>query len=108
MTDPINTYTRPLGNAGANGSRATARQEASKGPSEAGARVAESMSGAAARPAQGEQLELSETARRTMADPSFDRAKVDAIKAALREGTYPLDSRKIAESFVALERMIDD
>jgi flagellar biosynthesis anti-sigma factor FlgM len=43
-----------------------------------------------------------------MADPSFDRAKVDAIKAALREGTYPLDSRKIAESFVALERLIDD
>jgi negative regulator of flagellin synthesis FlgM len=108
MTDPINTYTRPLGNAGANGSRAASRQEASKGPSEAGARVAESMSGAAARSAQGEQLELSETARRTMADPSFDRAKVDAIKAALREGTYPLDSRKIAESFVALERMIDD
>jgi negative regulator of flagellin synthesis FlgM len=107
MTDPINTYTRPLGNSGTNGSRATSRQEGSKGASEAGARIAESMAGAP-RPAQGEQLELSETARRTMADPSFDRAKVDAIKAALREGTYPLDSRKIAESFVALERLIDD
>jgi flagellar biosynthesis anti-sigma factor FlgM len=43
-----------------------------------------------------------------MADPGFDRAKVDAIKTALREGTYPLDSRKIAESFVALERLIDN
>jgi len=107
MTDPINTYTRPLGNSGVNGSRAASRQEGSKGASEAGAKSAESMAGAP-RPAQSEQLELSETARRTMADPSFDRAKVDAIKAALREGTYPLDSRKIAESFVALERLIDD
>jgi hypothetical protein len=71
MTDPINTYTRPLSNAGANGSRATSRLEGSKGASEAGARIAEPMAGAP-RPAQGEQLELSETARRTMADPSFD------------------------------------
>lgn len=107
MTDPINTYSRPLGSQGVNGSRAASRQEGSKGAAEAGARIAESL-GSAPRPVQDEKLELSETARRSMADPSFDRAKVDAIKAALREGTYPLDSRKIAESFVALERMIDD
>jgi flagellar biosynthesis anti-sigma factor FlgM len=105
MTDPINTYSRPLGSA--NGSRAASRPEGTKGASEAGARITEPLGGAP-RPVQDEKLELSETARRTMADPSFDRAKVEAIKTALREGTYPLDSRKIAESFVALERMIDD
>lgn len=104
MTDPINTYTRPLG---VNGSRSTQRSDSSKGAADAGASVLESMV-KGPRVMQDEQLELSETARRSMADPSFDRAKVDAIKAALRDGTYPLDSRKIAESFVALERMIDD
>jgi negative regulator of flagellin synthesis FlgM len=107
MTDPINTYSRPLGSPGVNSSRAPSRQEGSKASAEVGEGIAESLGGAQ-RPVQDEKLELSETARRTMADPSFDRAKVEAIKAALREGTYPLDSRKIAESFVALERMIDD
>ncbi len=103
MTDPINTYTRPLG---INGGRPTARQEAGKGVAEPAAQPAPAPD-TPARAVPGEQLQLSETARRTMADPGFDRAKVDAIKTALREGTYPLDSRKIAESFVALERLID-
>ncbi len=107
MTDPISTYGRPLG---VNGNRSTARQETSKGVSEATPQTpsAARSPDTASRPVQGEQLQLSETARRTMADPGFDRAKVDAIKTALREGTYPLDSRKIAESFVALERLIDN
>ncbi|MEY2593642.1 MAG: flagellar biosynthesis anti-sigma factor FlgM [Betaproteobacteria bacterium] len=104
MTDPINTYTRPLG---INGARSATKQEASKGVLETATRAAPAPD-TPARPVQGEQLQLSETARRTMADPGFDRAKVDAIKTALREGTYPLDSRKIAESFVALERLIDN
>ena len=107
MTDPISTYGRPLG---VNGNRSTARQETSKGVSEATPQTpsAARSPDTPSRPVQGEQLQLSETARRTMADPVFDRAKVDAIKTALREGTYPLDSRKIAESFVALERLIDN
>jgi negative regulator of flagellin synthesis FlgM len=105
MTDPINTYSRPLGaGSGVNGSRSLQRQDGSKGIADALA----TGGTAGPRPATEEQLELSETARRSMADPTFDRAKVDAIKAALRDGTYPLDSRKMAESFVALERLIDD
>ena len=108
MTDPINTYTRPLG--GVNGSRSTQRQEATRLSPEAPAKAADAAAAnpAAPRPLEDEKLDLSETARRTMSDPSFDRAKVEAIKAALKEGTYPLDSRRIAESFVALERLIDD
>ena len=39
---------------------------------------------------------------------AFDRAKVEAIKQALRDGSYPLDPRRIAESFVAIERMIGE
>jgi negative regulator of flagellin synthesis FlgM len=45
-------------------------------------------------------------AQQAMAQPDFDRAKVEAIKNAIAQGQYPLDSRKIAESFVAIEQMI--
>ena len=46
--------------------------------------------------------------------PKYRRAQMpkkldgfeDAIKQALRDGQYPLDSRRIAENFVAIERMI--
>lgn len=56
---------------------------------------------------QGEDtLSLSNVAQKAMAEPDFDRAKVEAIKQAIAEGQYPLDSRRIAESFVAIERMI--
>jgi negative regulator of flagellin synthesis FlgM len=52
-------------------------------------------------------LELSEVAKRAAAEPSFDRDKVEAIKQALREGNYPMNARNIAESFVAVEKLID-
>ena len=51
-------------------------------------------------------LELSEVARRAAAEPSFDREKVEAIKQALSEGNYPINARRIAESFVAVEKLI--
>ncbi len=50
-------------------------------------------------------LELSEVAKRAAAEPSFDREKVEAIKQAIREGTYPLDSRRIAQSFASMEKL---
>ena len=51
-------------------------------------------------------VSLSNVAQKAMAEPDFDRAKVEAIKQAISQGQYPLDSRRIAESFVAIERMI--
>jgi len=41
-------------------------------------------------------------------EPDFDRAKVDSIKHAIENGQYPLNPRRIAESFVALEQMISN
>ena len=41
-------------------------------------------------------------------EPEFDRAKVDAIREAIHNGQYPLDPRRIAESFLAIEQMISD
>jgi len=39
-------------------------------------------------------------------EPNFDRKKVDSIRQAIRDGQYPLDPRRIAESFLAIEQMI--
>ena len=52
-----------------------------------------------------DRLELSEAAKKFSED-SFDKEKVSAIKEALRNGNYPLDSKKIAESFYALEKLL--
>lgn len=55
-----------------------------------------------------DEVTLSNVAQRAMAQPDFDRAKVDAIKQAIRDGQYPLNARKIAESFVAIEQLIKE
>jgi negative regulator of flagellin synthesis FlgM len=52
-------------------------------------------------------VRLSNVASKAMAEPGFDRAKVESIKQALQDGQYAINPRRIAESFVALERMID-
>ncbi|MEI6618177.1 MAG: flagellar biosynthesis anti-sigma factor FlgM [Betaproteobacteria bacterium] len=41
-------------------------------------------------------------------EPDFDRSKVDSIKQAIQNGQYPLNPRRIAESFVALENLISN
>jgi len=57
---------------------------------------------------QGDVLSLSNVSQRLKAEPDFDRVKVDAIKHAIQNGQYPLNPRRIAESFVAIEQMIRD
>jgi negative regulator of flagellin synthesis FlgM len=61
---------------------------------------------APARSGGPDQLHLTNVASRAMAEPDFDRAKVDSIKQAIQDGQYPLNPRKIAESFHAIEQMI--
>jgi negative regulator of flagellin synthesis FlgM len=61
---------------------------------------------AAARSGGPDELRLTNVAARAMAEPDFDRAKVDSIKQAIQDGQYPLNPRKIAESFHAIEQMI--
>jgi negative regulator of flagellin synthesis FlgM len=57
-------------------------------------------------PQNADTVNLSKVAERIKDAPDFDRAKVEAIKTALREGNYPINPRRIAENFVALEKMI--
>jgi negative regulator of flagellin synthesis FlgM len=59
-----------------------------------------------ARAPGADELRLSNVASRAMAEPDFDRVKVESIKQAIQDGQYPLNPRKIAESFHAIEQMI--
>jgi negative regulator of flagellin synthesis FlgM len=43
-----------------------------------------------------------------MQEPEFDRAKVESIKLAIQQGQYPIDARRIAENFMAIEKMIKE
>ncbi len=59
-----------------------------------------------AKSAGADELRLTNVAARAMAEPDFDRVKVESIKKAIQEGQYPLNPRRIAESFHAIEQMI--
>jgi len=56
--------------------------------------------------AQSDEVRLSQVALQARQEPEFDRAKVEAIKTAIQQGQYPLDAQRIAENFIALEKMI--
>ncbi len=100
MTDPISHFSRmaQMDNSVRQAARAEKRASAPVG-------LAAQEAPAASAP-QGDEVRLSDVARQAMREPEFDRAKVESIKTAIRDGQYPLDARRIAESFVALERMI--
>lgn len=56
----------------------------------------------------GDVLELSPAALKAKEETGFDQARVDAIKKAIAEGGYPIDPRRIAQHFIALENMIQN
>jgi len=56
--------------------------------------------------ASGDKIDFSAEAARLIAEPGFDAGKVATIKQAIASGNYPMDPKRIAESFVALEKMI--
>lgn len=105
MTNPISSYARiSPGDLGARREAERAERQAVDAPV---ADAATERTGL--RPAgmpMDDELMLSETARQATGSEAFDQAKVDAIKQAIQDGNYPLDSRRIAESFEALERLL--
>jgi negative regulator of flagellin synthesis FlgM len=96
MNSPINGYSRQLGTGLLERYNSEKLEKASdKAPTKA-----------AAPAAGGDELVLSDVAKQAMSEGSFDQAKVDSIKQAIQDGQYPLNARRIAESFVAIEQMI--
>lgn len=100
MTDPISHFGRiaQMDNSARQAAKAEKRQTDELGLSPQGARAASA--------ARDDEVKLSDVARQAMQEPGFDRAKVEAIRNAIAQGQYPLDSRRIAENFVSLEKMI--
>jgi negative regulator of flagellin synthesis FlgM len=104
MTDSISSYGRRVQ------TEASRRDALDKAASSKGAlpSLADEVAAKPARASAGhDQLQLSNVAQKAMAEPDFDRAKVEAIKQAIRDGQYQINPRKIAESFMAVERMIE-
>jgi len=101
MTDPISHFGR-MAQMDSN-VRQAAKAEKRPAASEQG--LAPQSAGTAS-VRQDDEVQLSQVARQAMQEPEFDRAKVEAIKTAIQQGQYPLDARRIAENFVALEKMI--
>ena len=101
MTDPITQWNRM---ASANSVERQVAERAEK--ADQAEKAAESPAARPATPAPTDKLELSAVARQASVEPEFDRAKVEAIKRQVEQGLYPLDARRMAESFMALEQMI--
>jgi negative regulator of flagellin synthesis FlgM len=58
--------------------------------------------------AGADSVQLSNVSAKAMNESDFDRVKVEEIKQAIKDGQYPLNPRRIAESFHALEQMISE
>ncbi|MEY4653991.1 MAG: hypothetical protein RI884_2572 [Pseudomonadota bacterium] len=101
MTNPITQWNRMAAPNSVERQAADRAEKADKAADPAAATAAR-----AAAPAPDDTLELSPAARLAASEPEFDRARVDAIKRQIEEGQYPLDPRRIAENFMALEQMI--
>ena len=100
MTDPISSFRRVAQMDSSN------RQMSAKG--QEGAVEATPEVRVASLSPQTDEVQLSALAQKAMQEPEFDRAKVEAIKLAIQQGQYHMDSRRIAESFMALEKMINE
>jgi|TARA_B110000977_G_C10718294_1_gene354153 flagellar biosynthesis anti-sigma factor FlgM len=57
-------------------------------------------------PSASVEVTLSEEIRAGGETASFDEAKVKEMRQAIESGNFPLDSRRIAENFAALEQLI--
>ncbi|MDP4922640.1 MAG: flagellar biosynthesis anti-sigma factor FlgM [Limnohabitans sp.] len=100
MTDPISSFRRVAQMDSSN------RQAAAKAQERASNSGPETLTPVQA--PQTDEVKLSAVAQQAMQEPEFDRAKVEAIKTAIQQGQYPMDSRRIAESFLAIEKMIKE
>jgi len=100
MTDPISSFRRVAQMDSSN------RQVSAKAQERAADAAPEGLTKVLA--PLTDEVKLSPVAQKSMQEPEFDRAKVEAIKLAIQQGQYPVDSRRIAENFLAIEKMIKE
>ena len=103
MSDPVSNNARIASQAA---SRTALEKLDNKSKAAKSAPSPEAKAAPAPAPQNADTVNLSNVTQRAKDAPDFDRVKVEAIKTALREGSYPINPRRIAENFVALEKMI--
>lgn len=103
MSDPVSIKSRIANQAA---SRTSLEKLDNKSKAAKSSSATEAKAAPAPAPQNADTVNLSNVTQRAKDAPDFDRAKVEAIKTALREGSYPINPRRIAENFVALEKMI--
>jgi negative regulator of flagellin synthesis FlgM len=107
MTDSIsNNVARFAQQTGANKAASQKANSANQQPSTPAATLSASTTASDKNSGVTNSITLSNVTEKVMAQPSFDRAKVDSIKKAIKDGNYPLNPKGIAESFLSLEQMI--
>jgi len=73
-----------------------------------GEKSTESATASAPMKVGGDEIKLSEATTAALESAEFDSEKVNQIKEMIAKGEYPLDEKRIAESFFALEQLISD
>ena len=96
MADSINTVG---GNTNVNNERVIKSNKPQS--EEAASRAQESDNGV-----RSVEVELSDEIRQAEERAVFDEARVKEMRDAIEAGTFPLDSRRIAENFAELESLI--
>lgn len=102
MTDPISSNQPRIPTA----NTAARSLEKLDKKSSAGKTSAAPAAKAPVQPQGGDSVNLSNVQQRLNDQPDFDRAKIDAIKAAIQGGNYPINPGRIAQNFVSIEKMI--
>jgi negative regulator of flagellin synthesis FlgM len=109
MNDAISNYTRmPQSTPALNTSVDKNTQAATAQPAAPASPEAATQATAAVATTVASNVNLSNVAQKALAQPGFDRAKVESIKQAIKNGSYAIDPRRIAQSFVALEQVLPE
>lgn len=103
MSNPIDNGPRPP----VPGNTPLGKGPKADGDPAAGSR-AERAGGAEGGDATAESDRLQSVRQRIDQTPEVDRERVEAIKAQIANGEYPVDAEKVARKFAQLEAMIHD
>lgn len=82
------------------------RPERIDDPTHAPAASRQAEPGTTPTPPLRDEVNLSEAVLDKSNGESFDASRVADIRSVIERGSYPLDARRIAENFIALEQLI--
>lgn len=100
MTSPINHINRPTGNALNNNAAKTREKTSPESTPQASTGAEDTVS------LSKETTRIGELQSQLSSVSEVDQEKVDAIKQEIAKGNYPIDSQRIAENLINLEKAL--